>query len=876
MSPATTARPLAAILGALLTIGPVAAQPARRATAFDRLAQLEREFTQTFLHEQAVAAQWALDNDVPLREVFSDGRITELVSVSGDGPAVKTTFNEVAAQSVSADALWPGGSAGLNLNGSGVVLYEWDGGEVRGSHVELFGAVTWADDTSPGLSNHSTHVAGTMVAIGAYPSSRGMAFAASVQAYDWLNDTAEMAAAGAAGALISNHSYGWIRGWYFDGLYWRWYGTPSISETEDWHFGFYDSSAQAWDQVAYNAPYYLICKSAGNDRNDTHVGGHYAIYGGWVWSTQARDGDGGALGYDTIGQQGCAKNILTVGAVHDVTSGYASPAGVAVTSFTGWGPTDDGRIKPDIVANGIGLLSTVATSDVSYASYSGTSMASPSAAASLGLLVQHYRATHGGTDMRAATLKGLVIYTADECGAADGPDYQFGWGLLNARAAAEHITLDASNNAAIQQLSLSQGQTIRQTMISDGLTPIKALIIWTDPPGTPGPASLDPPTPMLVNDLDLRIIGPGNTVYEPWVLDPATPAAPATRGDNMRDNVELVVIVAPVPGVYRLEITHKGTLYNGSQDFALITSDPFTPVPLRKDLAVSFAGYGTWIYDDDTGTFTNIHSADAALLAAGDFDGDGSDELAVTFTGYGTWIYDDDTGTFTNIHSADADLLAAGDFDGDGIDELAVTFAGYGTWIYDNDTGTYTNVHGADAALLAAGDFDGDGTDELAVSFAGFGTWIYDDDTGTFTYVHSADADLLAAGDFDGDGTDELAVSFAGYGTWIYDDDTGMYTYIHSADAAVLAAGDFDGDGSDELAVSFVGYGTWIYDDDTATFSNIDSEDAALMAAGDLDGDGRDELAVSFAGFGTWIYDDDTATFTNIHGAEAAVLAVGD
>ena len=103
--------------------------------------------------------------------------------------------------------------------------------------------------------------------------------------------------------------------------------------------------------------------------------------------------------------------------MYDVTSGYSSPAGVTATTFTGWGPTDDGRIKPDIVANGYGLLSSVAGSDVSYASYSGTSMASPSAAASMGLLVQHYRDTHGGADMRAATLKGLVIHTADECGA---------------------------------------------------------------------------------------------------------------------------------------------------------------------------------------------------------------------------------------------------------------------------------------------------------------------------------------------------------------------------------------------------------------------------------------------------------------------------
>ncbi len=285
------------MLGALLTIGPVAAQPAARTTAVERLRQLEQECSRAFVHEKALAAQWALENGVPLREVLPDGRITELVSVSGGCPAVKTTLNLVAADSVSADELWPGGASGLDLNGSGVVLYEWDGGEVRSSHVELVGAVTWADDTTPGLSDHSTHVAGTMVAIGADPSARGLAFAASVQAYDWSNDDAEMAAAAAAGARISNHSYGWIRGWYFNGFDWFWYGIPAISQTEDAYFGFYDGSTRAWDQIAYNAPYYLVCKSAGNDRDDSHVGGHYVWSGGtWVWSTQARDADGGTLG----------------------------------------------------------------------------------------------------------------------------------------------------------------------------------------------------------------------------------------------------------------------------------------------------------------------------------------------------------------------------------------------------------------------------------------------------------------------------------------------------------------------------------------------------------------------------------------------------
>ncbi len=204
---------LIGFLAVLITIGPATAQPARRTTAVDRLRTLEVECDRAFAHERALAVQWALENDVPLREVLPDGRITEIVSVTGNCPSVLTTFNATAADSISADEVYSGGSAGLALNGAGVVLHEWDGGGVRTSHVELIGAVTWADDTFTGDSSHSTHVAGTMVGLGVSASARGMAFAATVDAYDWGSDTAEMAAAAAAGARISNHSYGWIRGW---------------------------------------------------------------------------------------------------------------------------------------------------------------------------------------------------------------------------------------------------------------------------------------------------------------------------------------------------------------------------------------------------------------------------------------------------------------------------------------------------------------------------------------------------------------------------------------------------------------------------------------------------------------------------------------
>ncbi|MHC4107912.1 MAG: S8 family serine peptidase, partial [Planctomycetota bacterium] len=562
MSSAIFRRLLPVIFGLSVAVDIASAQPANRGTSVQRLQQLEARLGRDFDRDHAAAAAWARQHGELMREEHADGRITALISLRDGHPHTLTTLNATAADSVSADDLWPGAAAGLALNGAGVRIHEWDGGEVRLAHVELAGAVTWADDTAPGLSSHATHVAGTMVALGVDPTARGMAFAANIDAYDFYDDTAEMAAAAAAGARLSNHSYGWIRGWYRNPSTgdWYWYGNPSISRSEDARFGFYDATSQAWDDITYNAPFYLICKSSGNDRNDSHNGGHWfwdPHLGTWVWSAQGRKADGGRSGYDSIGQQGCAKNILTVGAVEDVAGGYTSPADVVMTSFSGWGPTDDGRIKPDLVANGMSLHSPVALSDVSYSSLSGTSMSSPNVTGSLALLIQHYRETHGGADMRAATLKGLAIHTASECGTDPGPDYEFGWGLLDAHAAAEHISRDQAETHAMQELSLAQGQTIQQVWTSDGVEPIRATICWTDPAGNPVAFSLDPTDSMLVNDLDLRIIAPDGTVYEPWNLDPANPSAAATRGDNARDNVEMIVIDAPLPGNYPIEITHK-------------------------------------------------------------------------------------------------------------------------------------------------------------------------------------------------------------------------------------------------------------------------------------------------------------------------------
>jgi hypothetical protein len=555
---------------------------AQQLTQVGRLQQFANQKRLEWQNNKSAADSLALQLQLPLRQEYPDGTIIEVVKIAFGMPLYYITHNANAAITTRVNHLWPGGKLGLSLTGSGYnKLGEWDGAGVRTTHQEFDGRVTQMDSPS-GLSHHSTHVAGTMVAGGVEANAIGMAYQANLQTYEWTSDKSEMASAAASGMEISNHSYGFITGWRYDsgsGLWW-WYGNTSIDSNEDYKFGYYDSEARDWDQIAYNAPNYLIVKSVGNDRGDWYNAIHYHAEDG-LPHNDTHEADGGTNGYDCISSMSGAKNILTVGAANDVLN-YSGPPDVEISSFSGWGPTDDGRIKPDIVANGVELYSSFAGSNTHYGIYSGTSMSTPNASGTLALLQQHYQNTHSGSPMRSATLKALVLHTTDECGANPGPDYEFGWGLLNAERSVRVISEDLQQNV-IDERTLSNGGSYQRsiTVVGDDPAPLRVTIAWTDPAGSPVAVQLDPTDLMLVNDLNLTITRDASTYY-PWTLDPGNPAAAAVQNNpNIRDNVEQVYIANPQAGTYNITVDHTGSLSGGTQQFSLIISgiDAFASVP---------------------------------------------------------------------------------------------------------------------------------------------------------------------------------------------------------------------------------------------------------------------------------------------------------
>lgn len=510
---------------------------------------------------------------------------------SGRSPEYYFSYNLQGAQTISTDKIWPNGILGLNLAGQQMLVGEWDGGAVRTTH-ETFGGRAQQMDGATALSDHATHVAGTLIGTASATNEnvRGMAYMANLAAYDWNNDEAEMAQAAANGLLVSNHSYGLVSGWAFGDFggfgsnAWYWFG--DIADTVDAGYGRYSEQSSQWDTIANLAPNYLIVKAAGNDRGygpPANVDSHRVWNGStWAISTTRRQRAGGNTGYDCISHAGVAKNVLTVGAVQGITGGWLQPSQVVGSSFHGWGPTDDGRVKPDIVAKGINVFSASSSGNANYVSKNGTSMASPTVSGSLILLQQHYRNLNQNTPMSAAMLKALVIHTADEAGNNEGPDYTFGWGLMNTAKAAALI--GNQTNHWFFGGGLAQGGTKVYPVYSDGSQPLKVTIAWNDPARNATPYQLNGTTKSLINDLDIRLVNlSDSSVVLPWRLGGlANPAAGAIRADNDRDNVEQIIFNNPVPGMYEVRVTHKGNLTGGQQLFGMVISGRIQQQVMRQ------------------------------------------------------------------------------------------------------------------------------------------------------------------------------------------------------------------------------------------------------------------------------------------------------
>jgi hypothetical protein len=504
-----------------------------------KLNELYITFSERQTSEKEEAIAYALINNIPIEKYNEDGSFDELQRITSYGAPIYYKLHNVNASiSTRANYLNTGGGLGLTVDGDDLTAHVWDGGPTRPTHQEFDGAggvnrVTINDGvtTINGNSFHAQHVTGTIVASGFVAAAKGMAWQANALTHDWNNDLTEATAEASSGMLLSNHSYG--------------YDATAIPDA--W-FGQYGSDARDWDLLMNSAPYYLMVNSAGNDGND---------------NTSNAIPLAGNASFDKLNGTATAKNNFVIANGQDASiDGSGNLISVNRNTGSSEGPTDDYRIKPDIMGNGTSLYSSLETSNSAYGNLTGTSMSAPNVTGTLLLLQEHYFNINAAF-MRAATLKGLALHTADDT-AAIGPDAETGWGLLNAKFAAETITANPVS-AVISELTISQGQTYQVTIQSDGVNPLKASISWNDPAGAIN-GGTNSSTPALVNDLDLRLNN--GSSFTPWRL---TGVNSNGTGDNTVDPYERVDI-SGASGQYTLTVTHKGTLSGGAQNFSLVVT----------------------------------------------------------------------------------------------------------------------------------------------------------------------------------------------------------------------------------------------------------------------------------------------------------------
>ncbi|MBI2943747.1 MAG: S8 family serine peptidase [Candidatus Wallbacteria bacterium] len=461
-------------------------------------------------------------------------------------------------------------SAPYGVDGTGVKIGVWDGGLPEASHPDLTGRVTVVDAAA--LDLHATQVAGIIAGSGrASPAARGQAPAASLFAFDFVGDPVQECRDAAArdGLSIANHSWGHAIGFQAGGTCGQTYCNTGGQQL----FGFYSGAAQDFDQMVVQTGL-IVVKAAGDDRDD---------------GTNASSHDGLQVSgefYETMEDQACAKNVLTVGATTD---------GDRVASYSSWGPCDDGRVKPDLVAVGDRVVAP-APGGV-YQQASGTSMGAANVSGQLALFLDaHTR--YGGGAPRASRVKAIALNSCTDIVAAPyagaGPDYTSGFGLLDAQQMLALAYTELHAPFVKQTLSgsfSSSDETTHTTFsVGDARQELRVTLAWTDPQGSllAGPA--------LVNDLDLRLLGPDGTVWMPWVLDPANPSAAATRGNNSVDPVEQVALTrAGVvaagkiwPGTWRV-IVRAGTIAKAPQAWDLAATVALTARPNGSDPVVTIS-----------------------------------------------------------------------------------------------------------------------------------------------------------------------------------------------------------------------------------------------------------------------------------------------
>lgn len=274
-------------------------------------------------------------------------------------------------------------------------------------------------------------------------------------------------------------------------------------------------------------------------------------------------------GFRTVlGAYQTAKNTISVGNTTEL--------GV-LASNSSKGPVRDGRIKPEIVAQGLNVFSTLP--GPGYSSLSGTSMAAPAISGGLALLYQRYKQLNGGINPKNGLMKTLLCNGATDLGNT-GPDFSYGFGWMNVLHSVKMLEHNNYFNASVN----SGATNIHSLTIPPGasITQLKVMLYWNDSAAAVLAGSA------LVNDLDLQVTDPSAGIHLPQLLNttPANVNAPAITGADHINNIEQVVINNPAAGTYNFSVSGTTIPFSGQHEYFLV----FDTIPVSTTLTYPVGG----------------------------------------------------------------------------------------------------------------------------------------------------------------------------------------------------------------------------------------------------------------------------------------------
>ena len=443
----------------------------------------------------------------------------------------------------------PLSAGGENLTGKGVVIGIGDNADIT-THIDIKDRVI---NRAPFLpENHGVQTSGIAAGGGILdPLYKGVAPLATIVS-QVFSGFIKYAAAYVAdfGMVVTNNSYGAIN-----------------RDCE--YAGTYDLYSKMLDEQASQLPQLLHVFAVGNDGPlsfNCNRSGYRSVLGGYQVS----------------------KNVL------DVAWGDKDQK---VSPGSSYGPSLDGRLKPEIAATGSEVRSTSANN--SYLTDYGSSLASPAVAGGAALLIEKYKQLNGGANPKSGLVKAWLMNGARDI-ENPGPDYKSGFGWLNLLR-----SLDMVKNNHQFTGTVATGITNQHVItVPANVTNLKVMLYWHDPAAAVFAANA------LVNDLDLELVDPSSAITLPWKLDAANVAADATRGVDHFNNVEQATIANPVAGNYIVRVKGTAINMNSSQEYFVVYD--YTPPTIQ----LTFPGVGEplvpgesiWInweaYDNSINTFS--------------------------------------------------------------------------------------------------------------------------------------------------------------------------------------------------------------------------------------------------------------------------------